>query len=67
MSYALREYGGTYDVINFNMDDVSCIGNETKLVDCLHPGVGNHNCRPGYNDAAVICTGKSNILKCDLI
>ena len=46
--------------MNFYLDDVSCIGNETKLVDCFYPG-GNHNCRPGIDDAGVVCTGT---LKC---
>ena len=45
-------------VINFNLDDVSCTGNETRLVDCFYPGEGNHNCRPGIDNAAVVCTGK---------
>ena len=55
-SFALREYGGNPKVMNFYLDDVSCTGNETKLVDCFHPG-GNHNCRPGIDDAGVVCTG----------
>ena len=50
-------------MINFHLDDVSCNGNETQLVACLHPGVGNHNCRPGLDEAAVICTGELNIVK----
>ena len=62
-AYALREYGENHDVINYNLDDVACTGNETKLVDCFHPGAGNYDCRPGHNEAAVICTGKSSILK----
>ena len=48
------------NVINFHLDDVSCTGTETKLADCPHRGVGNHNCRPGIDNAAVICTGKHN-------
>ena len=58
VAYALHEYGGHLDTINFHLDDVSCIGNETKLVDCFHSGVGNHNCRPGRDEAAVVCTGE---------
>ena len=54
-AYALREYGGH---LKFHLDDVSCSGNETKLVDCFHSGVGNHNCRTGIDEAAVICTGE---------
>ena len=45
-------------MISFHLDDVSCTGNETKLVDCPHLGVGIHNCRLGIDEAAVICTGE---------
>ena len=53
-------YMSMEEVGMFHLDDVSCMGNETQLVDCLHPGVGNHNCRPGLDEAAVICTGELN-------
>ena len=46
------------NAIKFHLDDVSCTRTETKLADCLRPDVGNHNCRPGIDNAAVICTGK---------
>lgn len=26
------------------LDNVRCIGNESRLTDCLHNGVGSHNC-----------------------
>jgi len=39
------------------LDDVSCVGSETKLVYCSHNGFGNHNCRH-YEDAGLICEGK---------
>ena len=45
-------------MISFHLDDVSCTGNETKLVNCTHLGVGIHNCRLGIDEAAVICTGE---------
>ena len=40
--------------------DVSCTGNEANLRECIHPGLGVHNCRYGKDDfeAGVICTGK---------
>ena len=48
--------------MNFHLDDVTCTATETKLgyvvADCLHSGVGNHNCRPGIDNTAVICTGR---------
>ena len=38
------------------LDNVDCSGNEDKLIDCRHSGVGKHNCDHGQ-DAAVICRG----------
>lgn len=36
------------------MDNVGCIGNETRLIDCPNNGVGIHNC--GHTeDAGVTC------------
>ena len=43
---------------------MSCTGNETKLVDCFHPG-GNHNCRLGTDDAGVVCTGTHIVIFID--
>ena len=36
------------------LDDVGCQGNETNLAECLHIGVGFHDCFHG-EDAGVIC------------
>ena len=36
------------------LDDVHCRGNETKLADCVHNGVGVHSC-DHRDDAGVIC------------
>ena len=63
VAYALREHGGHHGVMNFNLDDISCTGNEMRLVDCFQSGVGNHNCKRGRKEAAVICTGQLSILK----
>ena len=38
------------------LDSVGCSGQEDKLIDCRHSGVGIHNCNHS-NDAAVICEG----------
>ena len=36
------------------LDDVTCFGNETKLMNCRHNGWEGHNCRH-YEDVAVVC------------
>ena len=65
-SYALREFGGRLNMINFHLDNVACTGNETRLVECMHPRVGVHNCKSGTDEAGVICTGEYHnyIKKC---
>lgn len=36
------------------IDQVQCIGNETRLTDCYHNGVGTHNCDHS-KDVGVSC------------
>ena len=38
------------------LDDVACTGHESRLIDCPHDGLENHNCID-TEDAGVICTG----------
>ena len=38
------------------MDDLSCTGNEQRLLDCRAPSIGSHNC--GHSDdVGVVCSG----------
>ena len=36
------------------LDDVGCNGDESRLIDCYHGGLGNHNCLHS-EDVGVSC------------
>ena len=38
------------------LDDLLCTGSESRLIDCPHNGLGNHNC-DHTDDAGVRCSG----------
>ena len=40
------------------LDDLSCTGSETRLIDCRSNGFGNHDCDHS-EDAGVFCEGKN--------
>ena len=42
------------------LDEVSCTGSESELLECPHNGIGNHDCSH-FEDASVSC-GKINIV-----
>ena len=54
-SYSLLSPSSNSDPL-YVLDDVHCIGTETKLSDCSHSGVGVNDCHSG--EAGVICTSK---------
>ena len=39
------------------LDNVGCIGSESTLLNCVHNGIGVHNCRH-TDDVLVRCQGK---------
>ena len=39
------------------LDNLICVGNESRLQDCRHNGVGTHNCFH-FEDAGVECSSK---------
>ena len=44
------------------LDDVSCNGSESQLIDCSHAGIGLHNCVHS-EDVGIVCTNGE--LGCD--
>ena len=38
------------------LDNLRCTGRESRLIDCPHNGLGNHNCDHS-EDAGIRCTG----------
>lgn len=43
------------------MDDVDCVGNETSLLHCRHPTLGENNCGHG-EDAGVVCSATIRLI-----
>lgn len=46
-----------------HLDELGCLGNETRLTDCPHNGVGNNDCLHN-EDAAVICISSEVLYTC---
>ena len=57
-AYGNAHYGAGTGPIH--LDDVRCSGNEETLQECLHNGLGFHNCQHS-NDASVSCTNGVSI------
>nr|XP_020494567.1 scavenger receptor cysteine-rich type 1 protein M130-like [Labrus bergylta] len=43
------------------LDDVGCVGNETTLMHCRHPTLGENNCGHG-EDAGVVCSATIRLI-----
>ena len=48
----------TDDSLFYHLDDVECTGNENRLSDCTHGGIGVHNCFERAEEAGVICNSR---------
>ncbi len=61
MSFAVS--GGFFGPgqVPIHLDDLQCEGDEETLLDCVHSGVGRHNCDHN-EDAGVVCVSKSSFL-----
>ena len=46
-----------------HLDELQCNGTEAMLSDCLHSGVGVHDCNH-FEDAGVLCIGKLCVCVC---
>ena len=44
------------------LDDLLCTGSESRLIDCPHSGLGNHNC-DHTEDVGVRCIGRPIVVK----
>ena len=52
-------YGTAPSGNKFILDDLGCIGNESSVFDCPHPGQWNENC--GATDIAGVLCAKSKL------
>ena len=54
---------GTGDIF---LDEVQCAGTESRLTDCKHKGIGEHNC--GHiEDASVVCDDKGKLYRLEVL
>ena len=62
MVSALNGFGGGSGEIF--IDNTACNGNESRLEDCVHNGIRNHNCEQNAHneDAGVICYPGSSLI-----
>ena len=46
------------------LDNLHCTGSESHLIDCLHSGIGNHDCSHSEDAGAVCACECYMVLKC---
>ena len=57
MSFLSSFGGGNGSII---LDNVACSGNEDRLEDCSHNGIGQHDCYEDHTeDAGIICAASN--------
>ena len=66
-SYPLHEHSNNANNTILHLDDVDCYGNESKLSECKHRGIGINNCVVRPVEAGVICTSKCYKLQCIVV
>ena len=54
---------GTGDIF---LDEVQCTGTESRLTDCKHKGIGEHNCAH-IEDASVVCDNKGKLYRLEFL
>ena len=55
VAYSFARFGrGTGGIF---LDNLGCLGTESRLLDCTHPAIGYHNCDHNA-DAGVSCQGR---------
>ena len=48
-------FGVATDPVPIHLDEVMCIGDERGIIDCVHRGVGVHDCAHG-EDTGIKCS-----------
>ena len=53
-------YESTYGLRQYILDEVTCSGDESRLSQCFHDGIGFHDCQLDVPENAAVRCGKNN-------